>query len=283
MQKIDITKILAPGLFAGRTVFVTGGGSGVNLGIAITFARLGAAVGICGRTPERLESARSILEGEGARVFTAVADVRDGEALEAAMNGIRKEIGPIDVLVCGAAGNFLAPAEKMSLNAFKSVIDIDLLGTFNASRLAFEQLRETRGSIIFVSAGQSSTPYPLQAHAGAAKAGIDQLMRNLALEWGRFGIRVNSIVPGPISGTEGVRRLLPGEAAARLARSIPLGRFGTGEEVGAAAAFLASPLASFVTGTVLGVDGGQNLPGAGIFAQIVQEESEKQEGRSDGN
>jgi NAD(P)-dependent dehydrogenase (short-subunit alcohol dehydrogenase family) len=283
MQQIDIRRILAPDLFSGKTVFVTGGGSGINLGIALTFARLGAAVGICGRTLARLEDARALLEREGGPAYTAVADVRDGEALQMALDGIKTEIGPIDVLVCGAAGNFLAPAETMSLNAFKTVVDIDLLGTFNASRLAFEQLRETRGSIVFISAGQSATPYPLQAHVGAAKAGIDQLMRNLALEWGRFGIRVNSIIPGPIDGTEGVRRLLPGKASEQLARSIPLGRFGTAEEVGAAAAFLASPLASFVTGTALSVDGGQNLPGSGIFAQIVQKASEQKEDTIDGN
>jgi NAD(P)-dependent dehydrogenase (short-subunit alcohol dehydrogenase family) len=153
------------------------------------------------------------------------------------------------------------------------VVDIDLLGSFNASRAAFTQLKETRGTILFISAGQAYIPYPLQAHVGAAKAGVDHLMRNLALEWGRFGIRCNSVAPGPIEGTEGMRRLAPGDVAfhERLRRSIPLGRYGTVEDIGQAAVFLASPLASYITGTLLVVDGGQNLPGSGAFTELLIE------------
>jgi len=150
------------------------------------------------------------------------------------------------------------------------VIDIDLLGSFNACRAAFDQLSATRGSIVFISAGMSYIPYPYQVHVGAAKAGIDNMMRNLALEWGKHGIRCNSIVPGPISGTEGMRRLGGDAAAWAQSQAVPLGRFGSVEDIAHAAAFLASPLASFVTGTVLVVDGGQNLAGSASFAAAIE-------------
>lgn len=268
---MEIQKYLPTDLFHGRTVFITGGGSGINLGIARSFAALGAKLAICGRTESRLDSARTELEALGAKVLTIPLDVRDYDALVAAVERTRRDLGAISVLVCGAAGNFLCRSEELSPKGFRSVVDIDLVGSFHTCRAAFEQLKETQGSILFISAGQSLIPYLAQAHAGAAKAGIDNLMRNLALEWGPYGIRSNSIVPGPIAGTEGMRRLAPGDIGEKLRRVIPLQRFGEVEEIGNAAVFLASPLAAFVTGTTLVVDGGQNLPGAGLFGQIVMD------------
>ena len=270
---MNIQDLLPRDLFAGQVVFITGGGSGINLGIAASFAALGADIGICGRSAERLEGAARELEGLGARVAAEVADVRDFDALGQALDATRDALGPVNHLVCGAAGNFPCPAEELSAGGFKSVVDIDLLGSFNASRAAFTQLKETRGTILFISAGQAFIPYPLQAHVGAAKAGVDHLMRNLALEWGRFGIRCNSVAPGPIEGTEGMRRLAPGDEAfhQRLRRSIPLGRYGTVDDIGAAAVFLASPLAAYITGTLLVVDGGQNLPGSCPFTDLLAE------------
>jgi NAD(P)-dependent dehydrogenase (short-subunit alcohol dehydrogenase family) len=265
-----VTDYLPKDLFKGKTVFITGGGSGINLGVGRTFAALGANVGICGRTQAKLEEAAAQLHSLGAQVVAQVADVRDYTALERALNATRDQLGPIDVLVCGAAGNFPTPAEKLSPNGFKAVMDIDLLGSFHACRAAFDQLRQTRGCAIFISAGMAFIPYPYQVHVGAAKAGIDNMMKNLALEWGKCGIRCNSIVPGPIEGTEGVKRLggeLP-DAAAKM--GIPLGRFGTTEEIGHAAVFLASPLAAYITGTVLVVDGGQNLAGSRSFGMAIE-------------
>ena len=270
---MDITSLLPADLFVGQVVFITGGGSGINLGIARSFAALGADIGICGRSAERLEGAARELESLGARVAAEVADVRDYEALERALESTRETLGPINHLVCGAAGNFPCPAESLSSGGFKAVVDIDLVGSFNASRAAFEQLCSTRGTILFLSAGQAYVPYALQAHVGAAKAGVDHLMRNLALEWGRFGIRCNSVAPGPIEGTEGMRRLAPNDEAfhKRLRAAIPLGRCGTVEDIGRAAVFLASPLAAYITGTLLVVDGGQNLPGSGPFTELLLE------------
>jgi NAD(P)-dependent dehydrogenase (short-subunit alcohol dehydrogenase family) len=273
MAELEPMKYLPEDLFAGKVVFITGGGSGINLGIAKAFAALGADVAICGRSAERLEGAAADLEELGAQVVAVPADVRDFDAVAHAMEAARDELGPISVLVCGAAGNFPCRAEEMSANGFKAVVDIDLLGSFNACRAAFEQLAETRGSIVFISAGQAFTAYPAQAHVGAAKAGIDQLMRNLALEWGRHGIRCNSIAPGPIEGTEGMRRLGPDDPSyhERLKAAIPLGRYGRVEEIGAAAVFLASPLATYVTGTLLVVDGGQNLAGSCPFGELLEQ------------
>lgn len=262
---MDISGHFAKDLFAGKTVFVTGGGSGINLGVAKAFAAAGANLAICGRTRERLEGAAKELESLGARVFAKVADVREAAAVQAAVDETRQALGPIDVLVCGAAGNFLCRAEDMSPNGFRTVIDIDLIGSFNASRAAFAQLRQTRGTILFISAGMAYLPYAFQVHAGAAKAGIESMMKNLALEWGKYGIRSCSIVPGPIEGTEGMRRLShPGDLEERVGH-IPLQRMGTVSDIGLAAVFLASPMASYITGAQLVVDGGSGLIGSGFF------------------
>lgn len=268
---MQVTSFFPPEMFKGKTVFVTGGGSGINLGIAKNFAALGAGIGMCGRRQERLNAAVEELRALGARVFAMSADVRDPARLETVLQACEKALGPVHVLVCAAAGNFISPAEALSPNGFKAVVDIDLLGSFNACHAAFPQLTQTRGCIIFISAGMSLIPYAAQCHVGAAKAGIDNLMKNLALEWGRYGIRSNSIVPGPIAGTEGMRRLAPGALGENLEAGIPLGRFGTVDDIGQAAVFLASPLAAYITGTVLVVDGGQNLPGSGEFSNIMRE------------
>lgn len=267
---MDVNKYLPRDLFAGKTVFITGGSSGINLGIGKAFAALAANLGICGRTREKLDSAAAELRSLGASVVAEVADVRDFGALSSALSATRDQLGPIDVLVCGAAGNFPIPAEQLSPNGFKAVVDIDLLGSFHACRAAFEQLRQRRGCVIFISAGMAFIPYPYQVHVGAAKAGIDNMMKNLALEWGKYGIRTNSIVPGPIEGTEGMRRLGGERFAGERHKHIPLGRFGTVEEIGHAAAFLASPLAAYVTGAVLVVDGGQNLSGSQSFGEAIE-------------
>jgi NAD(P)-dependent dehydrogenase (short-subunit alcohol dehydrogenase family) len=265
---MEITKYFSTDLLDGKTVFITGGGGDITLAMARNYAAVGANIAICGRTQETLDKAAPQLRELGAQVYAEACDVRDFDALERVIANTKEAIGPIDVLVCGAAGNFLAPAEKLSANGFKTVIDIDLIGSFNASRAALEQLKETKGSILFISAGQAFTPYYLQVHAAAAKAGIDNMMKNLAMEWGRYGIRCNSIAPGPIDDTEGMRRLSGVGMHEKFIATIPLGRYGTKDDIGQAAVFLASPMASNITGTVLVSDGGQNLPGGGVMGMF---------------
>lgn len=272
---MEITNYFSPTLLKGKNVFITGGGGDITLGMAKNYAAVGANIGICGRTQETLDRAAEQLKVFGVEVYAESCDVRDFEGMATVLENTKQALGPIDVLVCGAAGNFLAPAENLSANGFKSVIDIDLIGSFNACRAAFDQLKETQGSILFISAGQAFVPYHLQVHAGAAKAGIDNMMKNLAMEWGRYGIRCNSIAPGPIEDTEGMKRLSVAGMDDQFKASIPLGRYGTKDEIGHAAVFLASPLANYITGTLLVVDGGQNLPGGGIMGIMIQQMSAK--------
>ncbi|MFZ2177881.1 MAG: SDR family oxidoreductase [Rhodococcus sp. (in: high G+C Gram-positive bacteria)] len=269
MTPVNPVDSLPKDLLLGRNVFITGGGSGINLGIAKSFASVGANVAICGRTRARLETAAVELRALGVEVSISAADVRDADALEAAFETTREELGPVDTVVAGAAGNFFAPAESISSNGFRTVLDIDLLGSFHTAQSAFAQLKETGGNLLFISAGQSYLPFAHQAHVGAAKAGVDNLMRNLALEWGQYGIRANSIVPGPIEGTEGMERLTGPVGEDVWTRAVPLGRFGTVEEIGAMAVVLSSPLGSYVTGAQIVVDGGLGLSGLGSLSQAV--------------
>jgi NAD(P)-dependent dehydrogenase (short-subunit alcohol dehydrogenase family) len=253
------------GNFRNRSVFVAGGSSGINLGIARAFATEGANVAIVSRSPERVAGAVAALRTlaqPGARIEGYNADVRDADAIADVLAQAHAALGDFDVLVSGAAGNFVAPALGMSARAFRTVVDIDLNGTFHVLRAAYEFLRKPGASVINISASQSYTPTKYQAHVCAAKAGVDMLTRVLALEWGSAGVRVNSIVPGPIGDTEGIRRLAPTpEAAARMASIVPLQRMGTTDDIANMALFLSSERARYVTGTIIPVDGGISLIG----------------------
>ena len=249
--------------FSGKHVFVAGGSSGINLAIGEAFARLGARVALASRSPERVEAAAAGLRDLGAEAAGFSADVRDPEAIRAALGGAAERFGPIDVLISGAAGNFLAPATGMSANGFRTVVDIDLNGTFNVLRGAHEFLRKPGAAILNISAPQSINPTAFQAHVCAAKAGVDMVTRVGALEWGGAGVRVNSVVPGPIDGTEGMDRLAPTEASRKaVTDSVPLGRFGTPQEIADCCLWLSSPMAAYVSGAIIPVDGGWSLGGA---------------------
>ncbi len=254
--------------YTGKSVFVAGGTSGINLGIACGFARAGARLAVLSRRQEKVDAAVEELRGLGADAIGFAADVREYEAVATALAASAGQHGPIDVLISGAAGNFLAPALGLSANAFKSVVDIDLLGTFNVMRAAYEHLHKPGATVLNISAPQAWLPVPFQVHACAAKAGVDQVTRTLAMEWGPAGVRVNAIAPGPIEDTEGMSRLAPGaEATKKLVRTIPLKRFGTKDDIAAAALWLCSDQASYVNGVVLPVDGGWSLGGsAGMLA-----------------
>ncbi|CAN5346003.1 SDR family oxidoreductase [soil metagenome] len=259
------SSIFVTGLLRRKSALVTGGGSGIGRGIAKRLAEQGARVALVGRTLEKLENvAREIREG-GGEASTHACDVRDYATVESVVNAAADKHQGIDVIVNSAAGNFLAPAASLSANGFRSVIDIDLCGTFNVSRAAFAHLAKTRGIIINITATQATVPTPLQCHAGAAKAGIEKLTRDLALEWGRFGVRVNAIAPGPIDDTEGMKRLAPADAETKLKKRVPLERWGTIFEICEAVTFLVSPSATYMTGSTLLVDGGTSLLGGGAF------------------
>jgi len=252
--------------FTGRHVFVAGGSSGINFGIAQAFARAGARVSVISRSADKVAAAADQLKALGTDALGISADVRQPEAVQAALQQAVAKFGPIDVLISGAAGNFLAKALDMSPNAFKTVIDIDLLGSFNVARLAHEHLRKPGACIVQISAGQSFIPTPYQAHVCAAKAGIDMLTQVLALEWGAEGIRINSIVPGPIADTEGLKRLAPtGDTLDAMAQRVPLKRLGKVEDIARMAMVLASDWGSFITGTIIPVDGGLALTGPRDF------------------
>ena len=145
--------------FKGKTTFVTGGGSGINFGIARNFAKLGANIAICSRSQDKLNAAAAELRTQGGQVLPVAADVRNADEIKLALDRSSSELGPADVVVCGAAGNFLCAADKLSPNGFKTVIEIDLVGSFNTARSAFDQLKQTKGSILFISAGQAFLPY----------------------------------------------------------------------------------------------------------------------------
>lgn len=247
--------------FKGRHVFVFGGTTGINLGIADAFARRGARVTVASRKAENVEAAQVRLGAHGGEVFGVCADVRDFDAVGRAFAASVERFGPIDVLVSGAAGNFLCEAKDMSANGFKAVVDIDLIGSFHVMRQAYAHLRRPGAAVINITAPQSYIPMRYQAHACAAKAGVDQLTRVLALEWGGESIRINSISPGPIEGTEGAKRLMaPTEAdQVRAAARVPLQRFGVPEDIANLALFLASPYASYISGALIPCDGGGAL------------------------
>lgn len=252
--------------FTGKSVFVAGGTSGINLGIAEGFADAGASVSVLSRSQDKVDAAVANLEGRGVKAFGAAVDVRNADELSSALGDLAGQAEGFDVVISGAAGNFPAPALGMSSNGFKSVVDIDLLGTFNVARHVFEHLRRPGASVINISAPQSVEPTPMQIHVCAAKAGVDMVTRVLAMEWGAMGVRVNSISPGPIDGTEGMKRLAPTQTMRdHTKKSVPLGRFGTPGDIAHAAMFLASPMASYVTGAVLPVDGGWSLGGSSGF------------------
>lgn len=261
--------VFVPGLLAGKVAFVTGGGSGIGAGIAVRLAEQGARVALLGRTLEKLESTAKTVRETGAEAECFPADVRSYADVERAVNETAEKWGRIDVVVNSAAGNFLAAAAALSANGFRAVIDIDLCGTFNTTRAAFQHLVKTKGSVVSITATQATVPTPLQCHAGAAKAGIEKLTRDLALEWGRFGVRVNAVAPGPIESTEGMSRLAPGDLPEKLKGRVPLGRYGTIDEVCEAVLYLVSPAATFVTGATLLVDGGTSLLGAGPFLDMM--------------
>ncbi|MBP9664281.1 MAG: SDR family oxidoreductase [Pyrinomonadaceae bacterium] len=259
-----MTKVFNTDILQGKVAFVTGGGTGITGGVARAFAEHGAKLAIASRKEENLAAMKETVEAFGGECFTFAADVREYEAVERAIGATVEHYGKIDIVVNGAAGNFLCAADQLSANGFGTVIDIDTKGTFNVSRAAFEALKASKGQLINISATLHYLATPMQIHVSAAKAGVDAITRNLSVEWGRHGIRVNGIAPGPIEDTEGMKRLLMPELKEKLVRKIPIGRFGRIADIENAALFLASDAASYVNGVTLVVDGGSWLLGTSL-------------------
>ena len=252
-------KIFADGILNGHVALVTGGGTGITGGVARALAEAGASVALVSRKLEHLEPAAEAINNAGGKAFAEAADVRNPAEVEKAIAATVDRFGKVDIVVNGAAGNFLCAAEELSANGFGTVVDIDLKGTFNVCRAAFAELKRNRGQILNISATLHYLGTPMQLHVSAAKAGVDALTRNLAVEWGRYGIRVNAIAPGPIGDAEGMKRLVPEPIKEKLRQRIPLGRFGEIADIEKTAVFLCSEAANYINGAVIVVDGGHWL------------------------
>jgi len=264
--------MFAPRILAGRSLLVTGGGSGLGLAMAKAFAGYGAKVTIAGRTKEKLEAAVKEIcaqarEGGDAAFFPA--DVRDPEQVERLVTHAVERFGQVDGLVNNAAGNFLALSEKLTPNGFDAVVRTVLYGSVHCTLAVGRHLlgRRAAGSIVSILTSYAWTGTAFALPSACAKAGVLAMTRSLAVEWGRAGIRLNAIAPGPIPTQGAFSRLFAGPEAEKnaLAR-IPLGRFGRKEEIANLATFLLSDLCPYQTGDCVTMDGGEWLAGAGEFS-----------------
>jgi peroxisomal 2,4-dienoyl-CoA reductase len=265
--------IFRAGLLDGQVAVITGGGTGIGYGIAELLARLGAHTVLASRKPENVEPAAERIRAAGGKASAVSVDVRDQERVRAMVEQVANEQGRIDVMVNNAAGNFYAPSETLSANAWRAVLEIDLFGTFFCSQAVMPVMKaQGGGRIVSTSMTLHYRGWPQMAHATAAKAGVDALTKTLAVEWAPFGIRVNAIAPGPIP-TEGVRKAFTPPSAGGVPdvfavdkameqyalKAIPLRRWGTPRDIANTVAFLASPAGDWITGAVFVVDGGEWL------------------------
>lgn len=250
-------------LLGGKVALITGGATGLGLEVARVLGAHGARVAICSRKEPNLEAAVAALREEGIEAVYGVCDVRRLDQVTSVVEQVLETFGRLDIVVNNAAGNFPALVDDLSPNGFKAVVEIDLLGTFNVSKAAYELwLRDHGGAVVNVTAAIQYRGMAMQAHVVSAKAGIDAFTRACAIEWGPGGVRVNVVAPGAMSGTEGIRRIA-GDNQHRAIQN-PLRRIGSTTEIADAVLFLASDAASYVTGAVLVVDGGGWLTASGI-------------------
>ncbi|KAI8093081.1 NAD-P-binding protein [Halteromyces radiatus] len=253
MAAVSTSKIFKDDIFKDKVLLCTGGGSGICKGLTEAVVRHGAKAVIVSRNKDKLEkAAQEMRNSTGGDIFAVSGDVRKPQDMENAVKTTIEKFGRLDYLINGAAGNFLSPMQHLSYNAFRTVIEIDLLGTFNTTKAAMEYIKQTKGAILNISATLYYTGTPYQQHAGSAKAAIDALTKHWAVELGPHGVRVNGIAPGPIGGTEGMDKLGVGFEE----ETVPMGRIGDVKDIEQSTVFLLSEGASYINGVTLVVDGG---------------------------
>lgn len=268
--------MLPDGSFEKKVCLITGGGTGIGFGMARKLASLGGRVVLASRSKENLEPAVEQIRSETGRADAAEfreLDVRNPELVDQVVDDVWNSIGPIDVLINNAAGNFIAKSEELSANGWNAVIGIVLNGTFYCTSSVGRRMIESErgGSILNTIANYAWTGAPGVVHSASAKAGVLAMTRTLAVEWARHKIRVNAIAPGPVSTEGASKKLFSNEMIAEgIRKTIPARRFADLEEIANAAAYLLSDYASYVTGENFVIDGGQWLSGADYWGRIRQ-------------
>ncbi len=256
-------------LLHSKRILITGGGTGLGKGMANRFLELGATIYICGRREEVLKATADELKSKGP-IHALQCDVRNLDAVEQMIDRIWKD-APIDILINNAAGNFISRTEDLSPNAWQSVINIVLMGTLNCTMTCGRRwlAAKQKGTVLSISATYAPVGSAYVVPSAVSKAGVEALMRSLAVEWGDRGIRMNAIAPGPIPTQGAFSRVLPSPALEKLAiERHPMHRFGTVEELANLAAFLVSDGSGYINGEVIRMDGGEFLQGAGEFTAL---------------
>ena len=252
------SRILAPELLDGRVCLVSGAGSGLGRASALELARLGATVVGCGRRSDPLEETVALIEGEGGAGYASAMDIRDADAVDALVDRVLADHGRLDVLVNNAGGQFLSPAEAISPKGFRTVIELNLQGTWQMTHAAATKafIPQRAGKVISVTLSPHNG-LPGMAHSGAARAAVENLTRTLATEWARFNIQLCAVAAGHFD-TDVIREKYPAAVVEGLAATVPAGRQGGPDELAWLVAYLASPAGDYLSGTVLTIDGGRD-------------------------